>query len=243
MTAGRWRAACEQIARHRSAAGIGLPALAWRIASRGAQWAWRKLRGPVPFRLGGEEYVHMVHPFILDNERTVEVPVALRAVARHRGGRMLEVGHVLSAYAAFPHVVVDKYERGSGVVNEDVMNHVPEAPPELVVSVSTVEHVGWDETPRDPDKARRALERMAGWLAPGGELLVTFPLGYHPHLDADLWAGRLPFDEVLFLKRISRDNRWREAAADEVRTAEFGRPFPCANAIVVGRRRAGGATR
>lgn len=211
----------------------------WRAAGivldRGVRYLGRRLRGPRPFELGGERFTHLVHPFILDNERTVEIPLALQLVERRRGGRILEVGNVLSAYARFEHTVVDKYEKGSGVLNADIVDYRPEQPFDLILCLSTLEHVGWDETPRDDAKIALALDAMAAMLAPGGELLVTMPLGYNANLDRLLEADALKFTERRFLRRASADNRWVEAAWPEVRGAKFGTPFACANAIVVGR--------
>ena len=53
-----------------------------------------------------------------------------------------------------------------------------------IVSISTMEHVGWDETPRDPKKIPLALENLTTrCLAPGGEIVVTLPIGYNTYLD------------------------------------------------------------
>ena len=104
------------------------------------------------------------------------------------------------------------------------------------MSVSTLEHVGFDEDVRDPDKPVRALERMVSWLNPGGRCLVTVPLGYNASFDERLWSGALRFDELRFMRRMSRANRWREATAEDVRDVRYGEPFICANAIAVGSR-------
>lgn len=204
------------------------------VAKRGVVYLFRLLRGRVPFEFGGERYGHFLHPFILDNERTVEVPLALRRVERHRGGRILEVGNVLSAFARFDHVVVDKYEKARGIINEDIMDYRPDRPFNLILCISTLEHVGWDETPRDDEKIPRALDAMRALLAPGGEALITLPLGYNPTLDCLLADNALHFDAMGYLRRVSADNRWVEASREEVAGAAFDRPFSCANALVVG---------
>lgn len=205
------------------------------VLDRGIRYLGRRLGGARPFDLGGERFVHLVHPFILENERTVEIPLALRLVERRPGARILEVGNVLSAYRRFDHTVVDKYEKAGGVINADIVDYRPGRPFDLILCLSTLEHVGWDETPRDDGKIALALAAMASLLAPGGELLVTMPLGYNENLDRLLDSDALPFTERRFLKRISADNRWVEATWPEVRGSEFGAPFGCANAIVVGR--------
>jgi hypothetical protein len=167
------------------------------------------------------------------NERTVELPIALRLMSRYAGGRTLEVGNVLRHYVDERHDVVDKYEQATGVRNVDVLDFRPTQPYDLIVSISTFEHIGWDED-RDAGKPARALEHLATMLAPGGTLLVTFPLGYNPTIDDALAACSLHFDRVGFLRRISRDNRWRETIAATCRDARYDAPFPQGNVIAVG---------
>src|SRR2546430_9278756 len=62
-------------------------------------------------------------------------------------------------------------------------------PYDLIVSVSTLEHVGYDEDPREPDKAARAVRNLLGLLAPGGTMLATIPIGHNRDLD-DALMGR-----------------------------------------------------
>jgi hypothetical protein len=210
-----------------------------RIA-RSAIAAARRLRGGT-FTFAGAEYRYFVHAYneTWRNERAVELPIVLRALDEHEGGRVLEIGNVLAHYGRRGHDVVDKYECAPGVRSVDVVELDAPEPYDLVVTISTLEHVGFDEDVRDPDKPRQAVERMAGALSPGGTLLVTFPLGYNEALDGDLRAGRIAFDEVRFLKRVSSDNRWLEVPASEVEEIRYGTPYPWANGLAVGIRRAG----
>ncbi len=194
-----------------------------------------------PFLFDGESYGYLLHHYNATwrNERTVELPLATRAIERHRGARLLEVGNVLHNYLGDSQLcpereIIDKYELAPGVRNIDVIDHRPEQPYELIVSISTLEHVGWDEEPQDPAKASRAIEKLHSWLAPKGELFVTMPLGHHPELDRRLLDGPPMFERLRFLRRLSAGNRWVEAQAEEVRGADYGSPFPFANAIAVG---------
>jgi hypothetical protein len=113
-------------------------------------------------------------------ERCVEVPIARAFIAR-RTGPGLEVGNVLSHYGRIHHRVVDKYERGRGVDNIDVLE-IRSEPVDYVVAISTLEHVGWDEPERDPDKALVALDHLRRLLKPDGGALISFRLGHHPGL-------------------------------------------------------------
>ncbi len=200
-----------------------------------------RMRRRQPFVFDGESYSYLQHHYNTTwrNERTVEIPLAARALERHRGARSLEVGNVLHNYISDSRLppgreIIDKYELAAGVRNIDVIDHAPEQPYELIVSLSTLEHVGWDEDPQDPTKASRAIERLHSWLAPNGELLVTIPLGHHPELDRRLLDGPPMFERLSFLRRVSSNNRWVEAHAEEARGARYGSPFPFANAIAVG---------
>jgi SAM-dependent methyltransferase len=122
----------------------------------------------------------------LSNERAVELPIAQRWLAR-QSGVGLEVGNVMSHYFPVEHEIVDKYEQARGVRNADVFTLTGKY--DWVLSISTLEHVGWDETPVDVSAAAKSIEHLVGCLAPKGRMLVTIPVGYHPHLDAQLLAG------------------------------------------------------
>jgi hypothetical protein len=195
-----------------------------------------------PFLLDGERYRYLFHHYNTTwrNERTVEVPIAIRMLQRHIGARVLEVGNVLHWYSravqgTAGREIVDKYEVAPRVRNIDIADYVPEMRYGAIVTLSTMEHVGWDEERRDPGKAASVIERMHGWLEPGGELLATIPLGYHAELDRRLLDGPQLFEHVSFMRRRSADNRWVQAPPGEVRGARYGSPFPFANALAVGR--------
>lgn len=196
----------------------------------------RRALGPRTFSFDGASYPYFYHRYNTTwrNERVVEVPIAQRAVADAVGRKILEVGNVLAHYGEVRHVVVDKYERAPGVINADAIDHRTDDRYDLIVSVSTIEHVGFDEEPRDATKTLRVVEHLRTLLAPGGRMLVTVPLGYNPDLDAMLREGKFPFTRIRTLKRISADNRWQEVPWEDVKHARYGAPFPAANAVLVG---------
>jgi len=190
------------------------------------------------FLLDGRRYDYFWHDYNMTwrNERCVEVAIARAELAAASGRRVLEVGNVLSHYQPVAHDIVDKYERAPGVSNQDVVDLAPAQPYDLILCLSTIEHVGWDEAPRDPGKAIRALTHLRDrCLAPGGRMLVSFPIGHHPELDRAFGDGRLPFAESYLMRRLGRFNHWRQATWEEVRSARYGSPYPFANAIVIGR--------
>ena len=79
------------------------------------------------------------------------------------------------------------------MINEDIIDFDPGRRYALIVSVSTLEHVGWDEDePRDPEKVLRAIERLRELLTPSGELLFTVPHGWQTDLDGLSLGGPGP---------------------------------------------------
>jgi hypothetical protein len=188
------------------------------------------------FVLGGKRYRYLWHPYMATwrTERAVEVPVAWDRVRNTDPASTLEIGNVLSHYFPTAHTVVDKYERAPGVINEDVVSFSPDRPYDLIVSVSTLEHVGWDEKPKDPAKVLRAIDRLRGLLTDSGELVFTVPKDWHPELDTYLSEGRIPLAKRLCLKRISADGRWAEVDPRELEEIRYDTPFPYANGVTFG---------
>lgn len=197
---------------------------------------------PSEFAFGTERLPYLYSDFnhAWGTERTVEVPVIWSRVQRTRPSGVLEVGNVLSHYYPTSHLVVDKYETAPGVINQDITEYVPERPMDLIVSISTVEHIGWDDVPRDRRKLAETLERFRSWLAPSGEAWVTVPIGYNRWLDEKIASGTLGDCRRFFLRRVSFDNRWEECSYGNLSRVRYGGPidrrvdrppFPRANAV------------
>jgi len=166
-------------------------------------------------------------------ERSVELPIVLDLLGSHSPAFVLEVGNVVGHYRDRAHVVVDKYEPGPGVRNVDVLDFNPRTKYDLLISVSTLEHVGWDERLPDPRKLPQALDHLRTLIAPGGQGVVTVPLGYNPHLDAALRDRSLAFDDVSYFERDGL-TRWRQVTALPAGAeTSYGNPFPAANVLAV----------
>jgi hypothetical protein len=209
------------------------PMLPFVMLHRMGLYGYRKSVKPKPFQLAGRTHRYFIHPYILDNERIAEIAV-VKDFLQARSGDILEVGNVLPHFFHFPHDIVDKYEKGPGVLNEDVVTFAPGRTYDAIVTISTLEHVGWDEQPRDSEKLPRAIAHLKSLLKPSGEMIATMPLGYNPHLDELIRAEHTGFPVVRYLKRTSSSNTWREASLEEVAQVKFGSPFSCANAIMIG---------
>lgn len=194
------------------------------------------LRGK-SFQAWGDEYPYFVDPYHTTwrNERSVEVPLARQFLSKTTGVGM-EFGNVLGHYRREPPPwdVVDKYERSAGVLNIDVLDYSPARPLDFIVSISTLEHVGWDELPRQPQKADDAFEHLRSLLAAGGRMFLTVPLGHNATVDDAVLAGRWPTTRQVTMLRTpggwieSRVPTWRpydrRRGANAVWAAEIAAP-------------------
>lgn len=169
------------------------------------------------FRFQGKDYKYFYHEANTTwmNERAIEIPIICSFVKKYKNYEILEIGNVLSHYFMFNHDIVDKYEIAEGVINEDVMDYRPNKSYKLIISISTLEHVGWDEIPKDPKKIFFALENLKNCLSHGGELIVTIPIGQNPILDNYLKTGEVKFTESYYFEKISKDNQWIELKSQE----------------------------
>jgi SAM-dependent methyltransferase len=209
-----------------------------------AHWSlngWR--RKSRHFTFAGKTYEYFHHRYNLTwlNERRIEIPIIRDRVAAAHNANILEIGHVLRHYEPdMMHPVVDLYEtsRLPGVFLEDAEHFQTGAPFDLIISISTLEHVGWDETPRDEDKIRRTLHHLRSLLTPTGELLFTCPIAYSPPLDRVIEEGE-GFVERRCMIRINARNEWEETDWATARECRFHHPYPFANGLVIARMKGG----
>lgn len=170
------------------------------------------------FQFDGSSLAYIIHPYNATwrSERAVEIAIARHFLKDRDAARGAEIGNVLSYYLKSDHEVVDKYERALGVLNVDVVDYQPDQPLSWIVAVSTLEHVGWDETPREAPKVRAAIAHLRTLLAPDGILLVTCPRGYNAYLTDAIDNGELqPTREYFFTRSGTWRWSWREERREE----------------------------
>lgn len=155
-------------------------------------------------------------------ERLVEIPLVEPFIRDHGQERFLEVGNVLNYHLSVPdHDVVDKYEVSNGVWNQDIETFEPQRQYDLIVSISTLEHIGLDEEQKDEQKARRAFEAIVRMLSPGGKLILTVPYHYNPSIDELIWDMVSLGQDVSFFTKDSHFGPWREVDPQAARSEEF----------------------
>ena len=205
------------------------------IRKYGAYIVWPVMKaffGNRTFLANGQKLRLFFHPYNItwNNERMIEVPIALNWIRDDE--EFLEIGNVLNHYIKKEHTVIDLYEKGKGVINQDVVTIIGfENKFDKIISISTLEHVGWDTAEKkDPGKLKIGLESIMRCLKTGGSLVFTVPVGYNEFLDQSLKDGY--FKDCVFIKRTGYLS-WRETSFEEAIKCKYGLPFNAANALAV----------
>jgi hypothetical protein len=169
------------------------------------------------------------------NERCVEIPIVREFIGNTKE-KILEVGNVLSHYQNVDWSILDKFEKGKGVVNKDIASFKPGTKYKKVISISTFEHIGYDDdSPSNSTKkiinAFNNLQKNC--LKKGGTAIITVPLGYNPKMDEIVFRNKLKFKEIKFVKKVSR-NDWEEVSSKDAKNSKYGRPYSYANCVAIG---------
>jgi hypothetical protein len=188
-----------------------------RLGHSAAYALYSNLLSKRTFTFNGSRHRFFYHRYnsTCETERCIEIPIALSFLRDLPATSTLEVGNVLNHYVPFGHTVVDKYEVGTGVINVDICDFEPVEKYAAIVSISTFEHVGWDEEPFDSEKAFHAIKRLRNMLLPNGRILVSFPIGHHSALDRAIRDESLGCCEVRGMKRVGI-NGWVEVSVQEL---------------------------
>jgi len=165
------------------------------------------------------EYFYHKYNHTWSNERSIEIPIIMREINSNPSKEILEIGNVLSHYFSFKHDIIDKYEKSENVINEDASIFKFKKKYDLIISISTLEHVGWDEYPKEKDKILKTISNLKKHLNKNGEILITVPINYNRWLDEIIKKGKF-FNEIYFMKR-KLFNRWVQTNWEQVKNCGF----------------------
>ncbi len=194
------------------------------------------------FQLDGKEYKYYFHARIAKtgpswkNERAVTIPIIWGIIEEYRskGKNVLEIGNVLSYTFKVDHDIVDKYEISDGVINEDIADFQPNKQYDLIVSVLSLHHVGWDEVPHDPPKILKAIDNLKRILSPSGKILIAVDWDYNKYFDNLLLEKKFQFDKQVYLKK-ENGHIWTEVPSiEDIKNSKFDAKTPTATAIIIG---------
>ena len=153
------------------------------------------------FVFNGQEYKYFKHDYhnTRENERTVEIPIFLDILKSHKNQSILEVGNVLQHYGCrVKHDIVDLGEVAKGVTNQDIRTFKSDKKYDLIVSISTFEHI--DEFSNGTEQSMLdAFSNIRNLLAKDGTIWMSFPLSTNLYLDDLLRNKKLGTKEEYFM--------------------------------------------
>lgn len=177
------------------------------------------------FKVEGRKYKYLIniHNAVISG-RVIEIPFVIDylRINEYEHKSVLEVGNVLSHYFDFNHEIVDKYEKQSFITNMDIIDYNPNKKYDIIISISTIEHIGFDESIRENGKSKKAIQKIIDLLDDNGIAVITVPLKYNPEIDSIVENNEIKFQKKYFLKRNSRFNLWKETGIEEAMESRYG---------------------
>ncbi|MBN1517183.1 hypothetical protein JXA32_11530 [Candidatus Sumerlaeota bacterium] len=207
------------------------------------------------FVFQGERLKYFFHSYncFRISERTIEIPIIKHIISRCKPVHALEIGNVTQHYydefkkCFNQKTVVDKYEQGENVINNDIASYNPDRKYALIFSISTFEHMDSDRgrntsfqlgtsmlTSVAADNIKKVYDDL---LDIGGMFVLTIPLGYSEEFDASLYNGDLEkcdfFKYNITVMRRIQDHYWEQTEFENGRSAEYNYPYPGVNYLSI----------
>ena len=172
-----------------------------------------------------KSYTYFTSPFndTRHNERAIEIPIMLDITSKYKSKKILEIGNVMSNYYVFVHDILDKYDDKLDIIRQDILDFRPDNKYDLIFSISTFEHIGWDYgEDREIKKSSVALNYTKSLLADKGLLVITAPLGFNDEFDSMIKNGEISFTKCYCMKRGDY-NDWNNTNLDNIWNTDYSR--------------------
>lgn len=177
--------------------------------------------------------------YTFENERAIEIPIVMSLInANINSNNILELGNVLSHYFNFKHDIVDKYEISDGVINEDILEYNTSQKYNVIVSISTIEHIGWDEKMINDfdvidDKIIRVIEKLKQMLKQDGMIIITVPIGFNKVLDNMIFKETNIWQKFYCFKKINNSNEWIQVSLKDLYGCRYNSPYKAASGLFI----------
>ncbi|OLS25554.1 MAG: hypothetical protein HeimC2_18100 [Candidatus Heimdallarchaeota archaeon LC_2] len=190
------------------------------------------------------------------SERAVEIPIIAYYLKKDKPSHILEIGNVTNHYYSHfstlfkQKTVVDLYELGYDVINQDLLKFEPGSKFEYIISISTFEHFDSDRGRNREyviDGSRYETYATDGiihvcneLLAENGTFIFTAPIGYDQAFDDTVFGNEINNISLVKAKTIERnfvrktgEIRWAQISETEAMNAQYNSPEKGVNVIVI----------
>tara|TARA_B100000029_G_scaffold389840_1_gene386356 strand:+ start:56001 stop:56666 length:666 start_codon:yes stop_codon:yes gene_type:complete len=175
------------------------------------------------------------HGATWSSERALEISIAKFYLDYYSEKSVLEIGNVTSQYFDVQHLILDKYEEPEDtklIIDQDIIEFTTEKKFNLIISISTIEHIGFDDDGESREKIPLAILKCRKMLKPDGILIMTVPLGYNPDMDKFIANDSLGWRHATYFRRYAY-LQWSQCNKEEALRGRYGTPFPYGNCIMV----------
>lgn len=181
------------------------------------------------------DYFSHPHNNTIINERAIEVVLGLRyieAVVKSTSPtNLVEIGAVMPYYIGQErvfHECVDPIDPKATVV---AMAETYDYKGKNVLTISTVEHIGHGDYRLDKNTtlAYDVVDRI---YTESQSCLISWPIGYHKHLDNAVQENADKFEFFFYVKRNSLPLVWEYVVTNDGFSFEYGKPFNHANSVI-----------
>lgn len=182
-------------------------------------------------------YFYHKHNLTFTNERAIELSIISSYLSNYHHDDILEIGAVTNHYLESNWKIIDKFEVGQSIHNEDIEFFRTNKKYKFIFSISTLEHVGVDDDIEniDSNKIDRVFNNIIdNLLDDNGVFIFTIPLGYNHDLDNKIINKHINLTHTNFYKKINKKNNWKEVSISEVSRSDYGSVFSGAGELLVG---------
>ena len=162
------------------------------------------------------------------NERAIEIPIFQRLIRENSKANILEVGCVLKRYKSSTKsnwTIVDKFEKFGNTLNLDIIDYNPRKKFDLILSISTIEHIGLEDGSSEKNKVTKAINHIVtNCLSKNGKFIFSIPIGYNKYLDHKIFSKRIHLSKVYFFKKC-KNNDWVEVDREKVVDCEYNKYY------------------
>ncbi len=168
------------------------------------------------------------------NERMIEISIFKHIIDSSKNNSILEVGNVLSHYFDVSYDILDKYEIMENIINEDIVSFKPNKKYDLIISISTFEHIGYDEEKQEPEKILSVIKHLKSLLTENGKIIFSAPIAYNSNFDNFVFSKKIKLNQITYLNRSKKFNLWSIVNEGTAIKSKYGKPFYCANTVLIG---------